>query len=61
MNKNKHAVALGREGGRKRAKVLDESRRIEIAKLAGIASGIARKLTAKHKQCQVSESTENKV
>ncbi len=61
MSKNKHAVALGRKGGKKRALTLDASRRIEIAKLAGIASGIARKLTAKHKQCQVVESHENKV
>lgn len=45
--KNPHAVALSRlgasKGGRARSKALSKARRAEIAKLAGLASGAARR------------------
>ncbi len=48
------------KGGRARAAKLTKERRIEIAKLAGQASALARQLASKQKQCQSAESTENK-
>jgi len=37
MGKNLHAVALGRLGGRRRAEVLSETQRKEIARKGGLA------------------------
>ena len=46
--KNPHAVALGKKGGRARARKLDPQRRAEIARQAGSKGGHerARKLTS---------------
>ena len=37
MAKNPHAVALGRLGGKRRAQILSEEQRTEIARKAGLA------------------------
>ncbi len=65
MSKNVNAVKLGKLGGKRRAAVLDPDRRREIARNAGIASGISRQLTAKNINRANSQSNdkiaENKV
>jgi len=47
-------------GGRARAKALTKQRREEIARNAGHASALQRKLASKPESCQSDESTENK-
>ena len=51
---------FARLGGKARARVLSKERRIEIARNAGKASAIIRQHASKHKQCQVTDSSENK-
>ena len=51
---------FARLGGKARAKALTKERRIEIAKLAGQASALARQLASKREMCQSNQSTENK-
>ncbi len=48
------------KGGRARAAKLTKERRIEIAKLAGQASALARQLASKQDKCQSPVSTETK-
>lgn len=49
------------KGGRARAAKLSRERRIEIAKLAGQASALAKQLASKKQEsCQFSDSSEKK-
>lgn len=47
--KNPAAVALGRRGGRARAKLLTPARRAEIARMGGIARANRRKTDDRNK------------
>jgi hypothetical protein len=58
--KDKHAVAMGKKGGKARAAKLSKERRVEIAKL-GYEAGIKRMLSGKHKSGQSAKTGENKV
>lgn len=48
------------KGGRARAKALSKERRLEIAKLAGQASALARQLASKREACQSDKNGETK-
>jgi general stress protein YciG len=53
-------IEFARMGGNARAESLTAKRRSEIARKAGIASGISRKLASKLKGCQSTGNSENK-